>query len=367
MFIALQSRSHRHVFRLCALGMLLLQATATSPCLRAAPALPDAPFKVRPLPVPARPEIAPGGEVLARQAGLITGQSAALPPPKRELIQRRGNGERRLPARPSGAQLRNFGALPAGLARLGAGTAEDDEKLGRLFIEVAGKDDRARLAGWRQWVDENPASPWRPSVLASLGRLESERGYFSRAVGHLSEAWAAVRGAQEPAVRLLASEIAGDLALALARTGRDDEFAQFLKQMEGQPQYGTTRQKIIRARTLHAPRQKGVANADGGCAVTALQAWHRAMRPKVPLPAALLDTPTAKSSAPRRGQINPPRSRNSPRSPARWAGRPAWAAARLPARFPFRQSCTGNTATSRSSSPVPERITSSKIAVSGGG
>ena len=76
MYTTLQSRSHRHALRACALGMFLLQAVATGPFLWAAPALLDPSFRVAPLSAPAAKGPAPDAALVARQAGLITGQSA---------------------------------------------------------------------------------------------------------------------------------------------------------------------------------------------------------------------------------------------------------------------------------------------------
>jgi RHS repeat-associated protein len=276
-------------FRGLTLSIALLQAITVGPIAWAAPALNSEGFRIAPaVPPPAKgPE--PDPELLARQQSLITGLKPPPPAPKREIVQRKGSKDAKAPARFTGSMIKNMGILSADSVPVGKSSENDDTKIGRALFDLRFTKDGERIAALRRVADGNPKSPWRAAVLATLGRLESDKGYFTRSVGHLSEAWKAVRNGKEPLEQVMASGIAGDLALVLARTSRDAEYTELAKEIGDSKGYGTAYQKLVDARNLVSKREKGIANLEGGCAVDALQAWYTALNPRKRLPKVLAE------------------------------------------------------------------------------
>jgi hypothetical protein len=277
--------------RSLALGIALLQPAATGPFLWAAPALNADAIQVLPAVSPATtkgPE--PDASVLALQGSLVTGLSPAAAPPQVAPIQRMGSRDAAAPAKFTRPMLTNMGVLSASAAPMGATSETEDTALGHVLFELRLKKGAERIDGLRQFAKQNPNSPWRAAVLGILGRLESEHGYFTRATVHLREAWDAAKQGGEPLQRVMASDIAGDLALVLARSSRDAAFTDLMQELAGKMGYGTSRQRLIIAKRMVADRQKGIANVDGGCAVAALRAWSTVLNPTQRPPKLLLDS-----------------------------------------------------------------------------
>jgi len=115
----------------------------------------------------------------------------------------------------------------------------------RLLSKRTVRDDFSAL---EQFVNEYPDSPWTPSVLFNLGLGYYRTGWYSKAINAWETAWPALKPSSDLAVRAVADDAVGELALMYARVGRMRELAQLLDPIKDRPLLGPGRGKVAGAR-----------------------------------------------------------------------------------------------------------------------
>ncbi len=130
----------------------------------------------------------------------------------------------------------------------GRPTGEDNAALTRALEAylTAGGGDATRAL--EDFLGQEPSSPWRPSLLLSLGQVYVHAGRPSRALRVLREAWDSAKGATEPRAKAVADLAAGELAQLLARLGHVAELQRLLTEVEGRLVSGTAAELLQQGR-----------------------------------------------------------------------------------------------------------------------
>ena len=131
---------------------------------------------------------------------------------------------------------------------LGKTTPEANAALAKAlqaYVHRAKPDDFSALLNFTK---RNPQSPWRASVLATLGSVFLERGSYSTASELLQSAWK-LTGGEAPTLdhKLLASAVAADLATVLAKTGRKADLQGLLATLSKKELFGSSRTQVLAA------------------------------------------------------------------------------------------------------------------------
>jgi len=97
------------------------------------------------------------------------------------------------------------------------------------------------------YLDANPQSPWKFSLLANLGIIYRKTGHFSKAVDAWEQAWALGKGEKNVQVAALANHVAGELALLVSSLGRTERLAPLLAEIKGRAIYGSASAQLMYA------------------------------------------------------------------------------------------------------------------------
>ncbi len=95
------------------------------------------------------------------------------------------------------------------------------------------------------YLNANPQSPWKFSLLANLGIVYRKTGHFSRALDAWEQAWALGKGEKNLQVQALAGRVAAELASLLSSLGRTDELSSLQSEVKGRTLYGSAAAMLI--------------------------------------------------------------------------------------------------------------------------
>jgi RHS repeat-associated protein len=109
-------------------------------------------------------------------------------------------------------------------------TAENAALIGVLQAYAAqpAKDD---FSGFKAFLQAYPNSGWRVALLADMGLLDYQYGYFSRAIDDFHASWEAGRDNRDPQVKALVDRVAGELLRMHARLGHADQIDSLLAEI----------------------------------------------------------------------------------------------------------------------------------------
>ena len=127
-------------------------------------------------------------------------------------------------ARPSREELER--GLPLAISAAAVGEARDVRENRRFLAAVQSLENWRRVDRFpvaERFLEDFPDSAWRPALLANLGRIYYEKGYFSKAVEVWEETWLLTLGETDEQTMRLAEDVGVELASLYARLGRRDE------------------------------------------------------------------------------------------------------------------------------------------------
>jgi hypothetical protein len=83
------------------------------------------------------------------------------------------------------------------------------------------------------YLNANPNSPWKFSLLANLGLVYRKTGHYSKAVDSWEQAWALGKGEKNLNVKALANRVVADLVTLLSSLGRTERVNSLLAEING--------------------------------------------------------------------------------------------------------------------------------------
>ena len=134
------------------------------------------------------------------------------------------------------------------LTPVGVPSAEDNRSLGHLLQTIASMPRDQQVMRIDQYLQDRPASPWRPSLLTNAATLYAREGYYSRAAAHWQQAWELTRDAAEPGPRAIADYTVSAWLAQLTMFGQLDKLGTVLSAVEGRNVRGTATAKVSAAR-----------------------------------------------------------------------------------------------------------------------
>ena len=107
------------------------------------------------------------------------------------------------------------------------------------------RDDFSALVNF---LENNPHSVWRPSLLLNLGTTFRKTGYFTKALAVWQEAWEFTKTRTEPAATTTANLALAELLDLNASLGRFDLLEKLLQETEGRDIRGSATEKVTGAK-----------------------------------------------------------------------------------------------------------------------
>lgn len=118
-------------------------------------------------------------------------------------------------------------------------SADENVALGNALRRYAQTRDKENLEEFETFLKDFPDSGWKISLLAELGVVYRQTGYFSRAIDVWDTAWQLGKKETDPALKSLSDKTAGRLAGLLARLGRQDRLQSLLDETKDRKVNGT--------------------------------------------------------------------------------------------------------------------------------
>lgn len=181
---------------------------------------------------------AQGGEPLAIQSALSTDSSRIVPnralprvtPPQLGVA---------FSATPSPSDISSARILPESLHPVTEPSAGQTRAVARALEAFAAAGDRgAALDALEQFARAGDNGAWQASLLANVGTLRSQAGYFTRAAALWDTAWESARFGDSPDAHLVADYAVGQRLLQAVTFGQVDVLQQRLADLEARPVRG---------------------------------------------------------------------------------------------------------------------------------
>jgi RHS repeat-associated protein len=150
---------------------------------------------------------------------------------------------------PTAAAITRAHILPQPLLPVGGPPSTDDNRaIGAALEFYAGAGRIAGRARLEDFAHSQASSPWRASLMANLGTLCWQEGYFSRAAAYWDGAWQLAKNGKDPLSRAVADFAVGEFLEQATAFGQVDALESHLKELDGRPAAGTAANKVNLAR-----------------------------------------------------------------------------------------------------------------------
>lgn len=130
----------------------------------------------------------------------------------------------------------------------GATTAQENRELARALTSYRASSNRTDFSHIERFLDAHPKSAWRVSLLANLGLMYRNSGYFSRALETWEEAWKLGRSEKDRTATAIVDYGVGQLAQLNSRLGRYDRLEKLFEEINGRPVTGSATENIAGAK-----------------------------------------------------------------------------------------------------------------------
>lgn len=157
-----------------------------------------------------------------------------------------------LPADPSVEDLMRFRGLKLKLPFIPKSSPTDRNRLGDLLRDLRSSEITSaagRLQRMQQWLDENPGSPYAPSVHLEAKDSALSVGNFKEASNHAQKAWMGLRNRRESESLLWLAETAlVEHARLLVLSGRFEKFKTLMASLADRPGHVASRNQLRQLR-----------------------------------------------------------------------------------------------------------------------
>ena len=134
------------------------------------------------------------------------------------------------------------------LVPMGKTTAAENTLLAQALLSFLARTKSDDVAPISEFLEQNPQSAWRASLLTDLGIVYRNSGYFTKALEAWEEAWQLGKAENEPNAYAIATRAVGELIELNARLGRYDRLDQLFLAIQGRNISGPATVKISGAR-----------------------------------------------------------------------------------------------------------------------
>jgi hypothetical protein len=122
---------------------------------------------------------------------------------------------------PTDADFLHVHLFASALVPIGAPTSPTENR--DLADAIVRYSQRARsddVSALTLYLDNHPASAWRPALLLNIGKIYRSTGYISRALSAWEGVWQLTKASDDYEARAIANDAAGELAELYAKLGR---------------------------------------------------------------------------------------------------------------------------------------------------
>jgi RHS repeat-associated protein len=125
---------------------------------------------------------------------------------------------------------------------------EENRALAAALIAYVEKGDTEAVSGVLEFLLRFPDSPWRASLMANVGTVFSQTGYYSRALRSWDEAWRLTKAATDVNGRAVADYALGQWFDLVTRLGQENLLAARLDEIKDRSVGGPAAEKVTVAR-----------------------------------------------------------------------------------------------------------------------
>jgi hypothetical protein len=179
---------------------------------------------------------------------------APVPEPKRVVVNRTvprvtpRATEPTLSAEPADREFFDARIFDEPLVPTGATTADDNRALAQVLRQYVAGRNRENVSRVLAHLQRFPASPWRASLLANIGTVFNQHGYYTRAFESWNSAWKLAKDATDPRVRAVADYAIAEWLDLMTHFGDVAALENKLKELDGRPVGGSAGARINAAR-----------------------------------------------------------------------------------------------------------------------
>lgn len=130
-------------------------------------------------------------------------------------------------------EIGRFHAFAEPLLPVGKTTDLDNKAFLAVLAEFSRRTNAEDLSVLQQFLEGNPNSPWRASLLSDLGCFLKDHGYFTRALQAWREAWELTKGSDTGTARVIADRAGAEYVRLAAAVGRVDDLEAMLDEFNG--------------------------------------------------------------------------------------------------------------------------------------
>ena len=152
-------------------------------------------------------------------------------------------------ASPSDTEFFHAHLFSLPLMPLGAKTSvEENRTLAQALLVFAKRSNHDDASAIKSFLDENPHSAWRASLLYNLGKMYRSTGYISRSIDTWEQVWALVKSDPSDGAKIIGEAAVGELAELYGRLGRAESAEKLLADLAGRDISGPPAGKLFAAR-----------------------------------------------------------------------------------------------------------------------
>ncbi len=184
-------------------------------------------------------------KALARMGALI---SFLISAPSAEAQAPKGMNTSIFSVSPTATEISNAKVFEEPLLPIGTPSPAEVRALAIALDKYVSEGRLDNLEPLAQFLNNNPGSPWKLSLLVNLGLMHRHVGRTSRAMEAWESAWNFGKGLKDPAAVALTHRALGELLEGNAGLGRRDQLERWLKEAEGRTLVGLVTEKMSLAK-----------------------------------------------------------------------------------------------------------------------
>lgn len=182
--------------------------------------------------------------------------------PNRTLPKIDGQSRWNISQNPSAAELSALHVFQEPLIPVGAATsAAENKALAEAIRAFVERKDPEQTDTVTSFLNQFPGSSWRAALLANLGAIWRNTGYWSKALDAWETSWLLLAYAKDAKAEALGDYVLGELAQLNARLGRTDRLEELFSQIKERDVRGPATEKIAGAKQGLALMQTHPENA----------------------------------------------------------------------------------------------------------
>ena len=145
-------------------------------------------------------------------------------------------------------QIGSCGLFAEPLLPVGKASEADNRAMLAALQEFSKRKQGDDFSALQRFLDANPHSAWRASLLANLGGFLKENGYFTRAISAWQQAWELTKAAQTGSGKVIGDRAAAEFVRLNSNFGRVAAMSKLLDELKGRDTDPAVNDLLVNAR-----------------------------------------------------------------------------------------------------------------------